>query len=187
MIIKASTVKKILFIAAIFFSISSRAQVREVNLQASGLTCSMCSNAINKALKSLDYVDKVQANIKTSSFDISFKPGTKPDFDQLKKKVEDAGFSVAKFTATVHFDHVSVVNDGHLVVGDMVYHFLNVNNQTLDGDKAIRLLDKGFVSSKEYKKNSGLTKMECYKTGVAGSCCAKENLPAGKRIFHVTI
>ena len=171
----------------IFFSLGSNAQVSGVNLQASGLTCSMCSNAINKALKSLDYVEKVQANIKTSSFDISFKPGAKPDFDQLKKKVEDAGFSVAKFSAIVHFDHVAVTNHNHVVIGDMAYHFLNVNNQTLNGDKAIRLLDKGFVSAKEYKKNAGLTKMECYKTGVAGPCCAKDNLPVGKRIFHVTI
>jgi len=181
------TMKKIFFLIAILFSLVSGAQVRTVNLQASGLTCSMCSNAINKALKSLDFVEKVQANIKTSSFDISFKAGAKPDFDQLKKKVEDAGFSVAKFTATVHFDRVAVVNDNHVVIGDMVYHFLNVNDQTLNGDKVIRLLDKGFVSAKEYKKNSGLTKMECYKTGVAGPCCAKDNLPAGKRIFHVTI
>jgi len=179
--------KKIFLIAAILFSVASSAQVSSVNLQASGLTCSLCSNAINKALKSLDYVEKVQANIKTSSFDISFKPGTKPDFDQLRKKVEDAGFSVAKFTVTLHFDHVAVVNDNHVVIGDMVYHFLNVRDQTLNGDKAIRLLDKGFVSTKEYKKNGSLTKMECYKTGVAGPCCAKDNLPPGKRIFHVTI
>ncbi len=156
--------KQTFFILAILLSFASRAQVSGVSLQASGLTCSLCSNAINKALKSLDFVDKVQANIKNSSFDISFKPGARVDFDQLKKKVENAGFSVAKFTATVHFDHVAVVNDNHVVIGDMVYHFLNVNNQTLNGDKAIRLLDKGFVSAKEYKKNSGLTKMECYKT-----------------------
>ena len=179
--------KQIFFIIAVLFCFGAKAQISGVNLQASGLTCSLCSNAINKALKTLDFVDKVQPNIKNSSFDISFKPETKPDFDQLKKKVEDAGFSVAKFTATVHFDHVAVTNDNHVVIGDMVYHFLNVNDQTLNGDKVIRLLDKGFVSAKEYKKNSVLTKMECYKTGVAGPCCAKDNLPAGKRIFHVTI
>ena len=179
--------KTILLSIAIIFSVTTHAQVKSVSLQASGLTCSMCSNSINKALKTLDFVEKVQANIKTSSFEISFKPGATPDFDKLKMKVEDAGFSVAKFTAIVHFDHVAVVNDNHVVIGQTVYHFLNVNDQTLNGDKAIRLLDKGFVSSKEYKKNSNLTKMECYKTGVAGPCCAKDHLPVGKRIFHVTI
>ena len=35
----------------------------------------------------------------------------------------------------------------------------------LSGDKKLGLLDKGFVSAKEYKKNSNLTKITCYKTG----------------------
>ena len=148
-----------------------------VSLQASGLTCSLCSNAINKALKTLDFVDKVEPNIKNSTFDISFKPGRQVDLDELKKKVEGAGFSVARFTATVNFDHVTVANDEQLVVDGTAFHFLNVNYQVINGDKALRVLDKGFVTAKEYKKNSVYTKMECYKTGVMG----------GKRIFHVTI
>jgi len=169
--------KKIIFIAMVFWAATATAQVTRVTIQASGLTCSMCSNAINKALKTLDFVDRVMANIKNSSFDISFKPGAAVDFDKLKMKVEDAGFFVASFTATVKFDNVSVQNDSHAAVGANTFHFLNVKDQQLNGEKTIRLLDKGFVSAKEYKKNSGLTKMACYKTG-------EEN---GKRIFHVTI
>ncbi|HMI77258.1 MAG TPA: heavy-metal-associated domain-containing protein [Ferruginibacter sp.] len=179
--------KNLILIMLVLFSFTSVAQVKSVSIQASGLTCSMCSNAINKAIKSLDFVDKVDANIKNSSFDVSFKPGSNIDFDKLKKKVEDAGFFVARFTASVNFDKVAIVNDDHVVIGSTVFHFLNVKDQTLSGDKTIRLLDKGFVTAKEYKKNSIYTKMECYKTGVAGACCAKDNLPAGKRIFHVTI
>ncbi|HMK03898.1 MAG TPA: heavy-metal-associated domain-containing protein [Ferruginibacter sp.] len=179
--------KYLVLMLFVLFSFTSTAQVKSVSIQASGLTCSMCSNAINKALKSLDFVDKVDANIKNSSFDVSFKPASNVDFDRLKKKVEDAGFFVARFTAAVNFDKVLIGNDDHVVIGNTVFHFLNVRDQTLNGDKTIRVLDKGYVTSKEYKKNSIYTKMECYKTGVAGACCAKENLPAGKRIFHVTI
>jgi len=65
-------------------------------MQASGLTCSMCSNAINKSVKSIDFVEKVMANIQTSTFEITFKPGSTIDFDLLKKKVEDAGFFCIK-------------------------------------------------------------------------------------------
>ena len=169
--------KKIILGIAVLFSFAANAQVTKVSLQASGLTCSMCSNAINKALKTLDFVAKVEANIKNSSFDIYFKPGASIDLDKLKDKVEGAGFAVASFIVTVHFDNVAVVNDNHVTVGNTVYHFLNIKDQQLNGDKAIRLLDKGFVSAKEYKKNSIFTKMECYKTGI----------DAGKRIFHVTI
>jgi copper chaperone CopZ len=169
--------KKIFFIVAVTLSITAAAQVTHVTIQASGLTCSMCSNAINKAITTLDFVDKVEANIKKSSFDISFKQNAVIDFDKLKMKVEDAGFFVAVFTATINFDNVTVQNDTHVDAGSNTFHFLNIKGQTLNGNKTIRILDKGFVSTKEYKKNSNLTKMQCYKTG-------EEN---GKRIFHVTI
>ncbi len=78
--------KKILFMAAVVFSMAANAQVTKVNLQASGLTCSMCSNPINKALKTLDFVDKIDANVKTSTFVIYFKQGKTIDFELLKKR-----------------------------------------------------------------------------------------------------
>jgi copper chaperone CopZ len=169
--------KKMILIVALLISVAARAQVKNVTIQASGLTCSMCSNAIFKALKTLDFVENVDANIKTSSFGISFKPTAAIDFDKMKDKVEDAGFFVANFTVTWNFDNLAVVNDTHVTVGNHVFHFLNVKDGVLSGEKKIRMLDKGFVSAKEFKKNSSLTKMACYKTGEEHN----------KRVFHVTI
>lgn len=179
--------RKLLSICFILAAFNMQAQVKKVTLQASGLTCSMCSNSINKALKTIDYVEIVRANIQTSSFSISFKEGANVNFDDLKKKVEDAGFSVANMTASVDFHNASISNDDHIKVGGMVLHFLDVKNQVLTGIKELKVLDKGFVSAKEYKKNSKLTSMECYKTGTAASCCTKSGLPAGTRIYHVSI
>ena len=179
--------KKLLIIIAVLFAASTQAQVSKVSLQASGLTCSMCSNAINKSLKSLSYVEKVMANIQTSTFDISFKPGAKVNFDELKKKVEDAGFFVANLSARVQFNNLQVQKDEHVNYEGMTMHFLNANGQVLNGEQTIQVVDKGYVAAKAFKKNQLGTKMDCYKTGVAGSCCTKEGLPAGSRIFHVTI
>ena len=179
--------KNLLIATIMLVSSAASAQVTKVSLQASGLTCSMCSNAINKSLKTVDFIEKVDANIKTSTFDILIKSGAKVDFDKLKKKVEDAGFFVAKLEATMNFNNVAVVNDGHVLVDGNTFHFIGTNNQTLNGGKTVRLLDKGFVPAKEYKRNAKLTAMECYKTGVAASCCAKEGLAAGSRVFHVSI
>ena len=179
--------KNIILITALLLSFSAGAQVTKVTIQASGLTCSMCSNSINKSLKSIEIVDKVEANIKNSTFEIYFKPGSVVDFDKLKSKVEDAGFSVADFTATIHFNNVQVVNDDHVIIEGLVFHFLNVKDQLLNGNKTIRIVDKGFVSSKQYKANGQYTLMECYKTGVAGNCCHKDGIATGARIFHATI
>lgn len=169
--------KHFIIVILVLFTSVTNAQVKDVTIQASGLTCSMCSNAIFKALKTLEFVDKVDANIKTSSFEVTFRPNAAVDFDKLKAKVEDAGFFVANFTVTYAFDNLAISNDKHIEVGNSVFHFLNVKDMVLSGDKKLRLLDKGFVSAKEFKKNSSLTKMACYKTG-------EENQ---KRIFHVTI
>jgi copper chaperone CopZ len=179
--------KKIIALLLVVMSIASKAEVAKVSIQASGLTCSMCSKAIYKALKTLDFVDGVEANIKNSTFDIAIKTGTTADFDKIKATVEEAGFSVAAFYATVHFDNVTANADAHIVVDGRSLHFLNAKRQLLNGDKTIRVVDKGFVSSKEYKKNKVLTKMRCYDTGVAGDCCTKGGLAAGSRIYHVTI
>ncbi len=179
--------KKLLSVLLLFMGIAAQSQINKVSIQASGLTCSMCSNSINKALKSIAYVDKVVADIKNSSFEITFKPGTPISFDQLKKKVEDAGFFVAKFEVSIILNHVLVSKDAHIDLYGTMYHFLNTDNRVLNEETTIRILDRGFVSTKEFKHNSKLTSMECYQTGVMGKCCDLKNKSAGVRIYHVTI
>ena len=163
--------KYILLIAVILLSVTVTAQVSKVSLQASGLTCSMCSNSINKALKSVDFVDKIEANIKTSTFDITFKPGKTVDFDKLKSKVEDAGFFVSKFIAHLHFSDVTVKADQPVTIGDKTFQFVNVKEQVLNGDQPVKIIDKGFVSAKEFKKS-----------GITSSARTDAT-----RIYHVTI
>ena len=141
-----------LFIA-IAFAVASTAQVTKVSLQASGLTCSMCSNSINKALKTLDFVDKIDANVKTYTFEILFKENSSVDFDKIKRKVEDAGFSVSGFIATIQFNNVEVKNNQPVIIDNKTFLFANMSEQVLNGPTEIRILDKGFVSSKEYKRN----------------------------------
>jgi len=174
-------------LAVIAGSLTSQAQFKSANLQAAGLTCAMCTKAINKALEKVPFVQAVKTDIASSSFQVSFKEGMSPDFDVLKKAVEDAGFSVAKLKVTGAFDHVAVQNDAHVQIGDKTFHFLNVKSQTLEGEKVITLVDKDFVTAKEYKKYSASSTMDCVKTGKAQGCCTKDGIAANTRIYHVTI
>lgn len=169
--------KGIIACIACMLTFSASAQINKISLQAAGLTCSMCSNSIFKALKTLDFVESVDANIKNSSFDISFKTGGKVDFDAIKTKVDKAGYSVAKFYAYINVDNISVTNDEHVALQGLTFHFMGIKNQILNGIVKLQVLDKGFVTAKEYKKNSTLTKMECYKSGSE----------YGNRIFHATL
>lgn len=144
--------KTIFILIATVLTFSANAQVSKVMLQASGLTCSMCSNSINKSLKTIDFVQNVNPNVQTSTFEITFKQGSTVDFDKLKKKVEDAGFTVASFTATVNFNNVQVKENQPVKVGDKTFYILNLKDQFLSGNRQVRIVDKGFVSPKESKK-----------------------------------
>jgi len=146
--------KNILLLIAISISIATQAQVTRVYFQASGLTCSMCSNAIYKALKTLDFVDKIDADVRNYTFELTFKPNSSVDFDKIKRKVEDAGFSISSFHASVYFDNIQLKENQPVKIGTNTLLFVNQKSEALNGEKNIRLLDKGFVPSKEYKSNN---------------------------------
>ena len=110
---------------------ATKAQVMKVYLQASGLTCSMCSNAINKSLKTLDFVDKIDADVKRYTFELSFKSNSSVDFGKIKRKVEDAGFSVSSFVASIYFDNVELQNDQSVRIGANTLLFVNFKDRTL--------------------------------------------------------
>jgi len=146
--------KKIFLVIAIALSVATNAQVTSVFLQASGLTCSMCSNSINKALKTLDFVLKVDADIKTYTFEIAFKPNANVDFDMIKEKVEKAGFTVTSFVATIVVNNIQVIDGQPVIIEDKTFLFVNVKGQPLNGVTKVKVLNKGFVSDKESRKNS---------------------------------
>lgn len=168
-------------------SIGSNAQFSKAKLQATGLTCAMCSNAINKALKKIVFIESVQSDIKNSAFNIVFKENETIDIDAIKNAVEDAGFSIGSLKLTGTFDHLEIANDKHVKLGNENFHFLNVSSQVLNGEKTITVIDKNFVTVKEFKKLSSATRMDCFQTGKADACCTRDGMPADSRIYHVTI
>jgi copper chaperone CopZ len=172
---------------ALILAFGSQAQFTRASLQASGLTCSMCNNAIYKALKALPFVASVESDIKNASFAIVFKENTAVEIDALKNAVEDAGFFVAAFTLTGNFDNIAIANDKHVEIGGRQFHFLKVSDQVLSGQQTITVVDKGFLTAKNFKKFSTATKMACIQSGKAGACCQKEGISGNTRIYHVTI
>src|SRR5436190_112041 len=114
--------KVMLFFTACLFFLSSNAQFSRARLQATGLTCAMCSNAINKALKQVSFVESVEPDIKNSAFDIVFKKNVEVDIDVIRKAVEDAGFSVGSLKLTGNFQELKIANDEHVRIGKGYFH-----------------------------------------------------------------
>jgi len=176
----------IIFVLALV-AVGSQAQFTKASLQASGLTCSMCSKAVKVALEKVSFVQEVKVDIKRQEYTITFKESSDPDFDALKKAVEDAGFSVASLKVTGSFTNVNVEKDKHIQLDGKNFHFVNTSTKVLNGEQTFTIVDKDFLSAKDFKKFSAATKMECIKTGKAGSCCIKDGIHTEERVYHVII
>lgn len=177
---------KLVFIMAIALtSLSANAQFSAATLQANGLTCALCSNAINKALQKVSFVESVKSDIKNTAFNIRFKQDSEVNADQIRQAVEEAGFSVGSLKLTGEFNSLKVENDTHVKIGKSDFHFVNIKDQVLNGTQTITIVDKNFVSDKTFKAIKASTKKDCINTGKASHCCT--DVAQGSRIYHTTI
>lgn len=134
----------LLLFACVLFSFSNaNAQISKAEIRATGLTCSMCSNAINKQLKSLPEAVDVATDLNTNTFTVTLKEGNTLSPKVFKEKVEKAGFFIGSLVLTTKAE---TIKQGAYVV---------VNNATSDNAEVqIQILDKGYVTEKEFKKLS---------------------------------
>jgi copper chaperone CopZ len=151
--------KKILISSIILFaSVIANAQISKAELTATGLTCSMCSKATYKQLTSIPEVEKVETDLNKTAFILHFKNGSTVNPGDLKKKVEDAGFSVGELLVVFNFNNQKAENNSSFTQDNITYTFMDTKPGVLAGEVKVQILDKGFVVEKEYKKLSKLTK-----------------------------
>lgn len=180
--------KKLFIVAAVLLSsVFVNAQFQTASLTAAGLTCAMCTKAIYNSLEKLPAVEKVEADIKSSQFLITFKKNASIDPDQLKDAVENAGFSISRLKMTGEFNRVPISNDTHVEIDGKTFHFINSPARVLDGKQTITLVDKSYVTAKEFRKVAGSTNHPCVETGKAEKCCVKMGSTHNERIYHVMI
>lgn len=129
-----------------------KAQIIKAEIRATGLTCSMCSNAINKQLKTLTQVVNVETDLNTNTFTVTLTKDNNLTPNIFKEKVEKAGFFIGSLIITVPT----------IVTNSNAYVFVEKESSNTD-EVQIKILDKGYVTDKEYKKLlKSLKKIETY-------------------------
>lgn len=158
---------KIIFIAsALCLSHLANSQIYKAELVANGLTCSMCSNATLKQLETIAFLDSINIDIEYTKFILYFKPATPYDLNTIRAKVEDAGFAVGSLILFMKLDNLSIDNDFQYTQGNISYHFIDGKKQILNDINKLKIIDKGFISEKEFKKYVKYTeKYPCYEAG----------------------
>ncbi len=127
----------------LMFSLKSTAQIVKAEIRATGLTCSMCSNAINKQLKSMPEVANVETDLNTNTFTVTLKESNHLSPKTFKEKVEDAGFFIGSLIITAKQETIT----------NGPYILMNTHSNKSD-DIKFQVLDKGYVTEKEFKKLS---------------------------------
>lgn len=156
-------------------------QVSNVEMQVVGLTCSMCSQATEKSIRTLDFVSNVTPDLNRNVFVVTFKKDKPVNFDLLNKKVKDAGFAVGKLDATINFNQLAIDANGQAIANGNVYRFDNAKSKVLNGPVKVSLIDKSFLTNSAYKQKAATVKFDSYATGMG--------LVNGKktRIYHLSI
>ena len=131
------------------------AQISKAEIRATGLTCSMCSNAINKQLKSSPGVLTVETDLNTNTFTVTLVENNTLSPKIFKESVEKAGFFVGSLVVTSPSGTIQGSN--YILVEDAANPAAEVKFQ---------VLDEGYVTDKEFKKLSkSLKKVATYNAG----------------------
>ncbi len=111
-----------------FLPVASNAQFVSSRLGVNGLTCSMCSYAVQTELERLSFVEKATLNLNTNVAEIIFKTGEKVNMQQVVEAVYKAGFSYEGFN----------------------YQFFKPNQLVLNGRTTLKFIDKKYLRKKAY-------------------------------------
>jgi copper chaperone CopZ len=127
----------------LLFASKSNAQLLKIEIRATGLTCSMCSNAIFKQLQSIAGVDSLQTDLNTNTFVVILKKENNLTPKIFKEKVEKAGFFIGSFIVTAM--PLTINKQNYVLLSDKSTNTAIIRFQ---------VLNKGYVTDKEFKKLS---------------------------------
>lgn len=176
---------KFLALIILFVTVNIKAQFISANLKVDGLTCSMCSKSVHKALASLNFIDSIIPDLETTRFKVYFKKESKVELFDIRDKVEGAGFSVGEIKVSFNFDNADASQAPWYKYQDYNYQLVGVSEKTLKGLIEFKVLDKGFVSKKEFKTNSKNSKYKCVYSSNSVECkCPSSSTHSA---IHITL
>jgi len=138
---KINSIYIVLVSIVLIASTKATAQISKAEIRATGLTCSMCSNAINKQLKSLPEVVDVETDLNTNTFTVKLKEDNTLSPKVFKDRVEKAGFFIGTLILTTKLE--TIKQSTYVLIN-------NVSNS--NKEVKFQVMDKGYVTEREFKK-----------------------------------
>ena len=117
-----------------------------------GLTCSMCSKSVEKAIRKLDFVANVKMDLNANLALISFVDGEEVSFHQIAKKIRSSGFSVREMVVEAAVGQVSVREGATAQVQQSVFCLVDVLEKRAKGNIEFKIIGEHFMPRKDWKK-----------------------------------
>lgn len=149
-------IKRFMALVMLLGITSSYAQISKAEIIATGLTCSMCSNAINKQLKAMPEVEKVMIDLNNNTFVVNLKNNSLVTPQMLKSNIEKTGFFVGSMILTMDANKVEPKDNSSFKNASGTYVFVNPDEKVTSEKLRLKVLNSGFVTKKEYKQSSKL-------------------------------
>lgn len=146
--------KQFILLVMLFGVMNSYSQISKAEIIATGLTCSMCSNAINKQLKALPEVEKVMIDLNSNTFMVQLKKDNHITPQQLRANIEKAGFFVGSMVLTMDVDAGKAMDNTSFKNASGTYVFVDAKEKIANGTFRLKVLNSGFVTKKEYKQSA---------------------------------
>ena len=153
--IAVSLFAAVTFISADFISV--HAQVEKATVKIDGLSCPLCAHGLDKKLKKVEGVEKLEVMVDEGTAKITVKKGSSLSIEEVEKAVKDGGFTSGDISITVTGRLVE--RDGRTVLampGSEEIFLMEQNEQlqklekTLNGkDKRVKLTGKVAREHKE--------------------------------------
>lgn len=147
-------IKRCIVLIMLIGMTSSYAQISKAEIVATGLTCSMCSNAINKQLKAMPEVEKVMIDLNSNTFVVNLKKNSSITPQDLKNNIEKTGFFVGSMILTIDANNVKPKDNDSFKNASGTYVFVGSDEKAANEKLRLKVLNSGFVTKKEYKKSA---------------------------------
>ena len=95
----------IIFILTTFSPIFGQDNINTILVQVDGLSCPFCSYGLEKKLKNLDGVEKVEIHMRQGKAEMKVRPRVTISDESIKQAVEEAGFTPGTIERTESKDH----------------------------------------------------------------------------------
>lgn len=140
----------LIFILTIFGTSGANAQITKVNQEVYGMDCAPCAYGLERGLKKMDGLEKVQVSLNHGKAFLELTANNSLSLRQIQEEVKRNGFSAKKAVVVLEGQLLKENNSFKIKVNDENFHLnSNTENHITNSLKPGKVKVRGIVQDEE--------------------------------------